>query len=203
MIQLDEEKLRGRQDDAHEVILQPCEGPGLFLCGCFSFETLGRVGLESDQKGLELLLYVFPFDHLDEEVYHMAPEKLNVLAFVECFGSSISLKVVQVLDHPLDGIFDAFEPSTLEELNHHDTVGVAAKEDLVELGESSRELAVVAHHADIIVFIGHFLVLTLHLHPAEVQELLSDQPTYHLVELKHVKVLVRLKIYGLLAIQIA
>ena len=113
MIQLDKEKLRGRQDDAHEVVLQPCEGPGLFLCGCFSFETLGWVGLESDQKGLELLLNVFPFNHLDEEVYHMAPEKLNVLAFVECFGSSIPLKVVQVLDHPLDDILDAFKAATL------------------------------------------------------------------------------------------
>ena len=85
----------------------------MFLCGSLSFDALGWIGLESDQKGLELLLDVFPFDKLDEEIYHMAPEKLNVLAFVQGLGSPVPLEVVQVLDHPLDDVLDAFEAATL------------------------------------------------------------------------------------------
>ena len=85
----------------------------MFVCGSFSFDALGWVGLESDHKGLELLLDVFPFYKLDEEVYHMAPEKLNVLAFVKGLWSPVPLEVVQVFDHPLDDVLDAFEAATL------------------------------------------------------------------------------------------
>ena len=87
---------------------------------------------------MKLLIDVLPLYQRDEEVNNMTPEKLNVLALVKSFGHAISLKGMQVLDHPYDDILDAFQAATLQELDHHNAVGEAPEKDLVELREGCR-----------------------------------------------------------------